>query len=436
MKKSQKFFVRAICVLLAVLMALSLILMALPGDANAVSQSEIDELQSKIEMLEQQITEQQQVIDALTENKSLIVYRKAALDEQIGLNKQEIALLTEQIEILDNKIAEKEQELEEAQSAENEQSAQLRERMRIMEEKGDYDVLTFIFQAESLTDLLARIGDYSDIMRYDKELETSLRAARTDVEEIKSEYEQAQAEQALLCEELDAKQGRLDAQVSAACELITNLDELSENAEAEYAAIAEAEEQAEIEHAKAVIELAKQNAALKAWLERVSVITATGSVVQPAAGDEGTQSAPTTVETAETVLQYVYQSGLIWPTTSTRISSNFGYRNAPTAGASSYHQAIDIDGVTGDPIYAAADGYISVATYNSGLGNYITIEHDESTSTRYAHMDSMIVSPGQYVTQGQIIGYMGETGIATGDHLDYAVKVNGSYVDPMQYYGG
>ena len=77
---------------------------------------------------------------------------------------------------------------------------------------------------------------------------------------------------------------------------------------------------------------------------------------------------------------------------------------------------------------------MTIATYNNGLGNYVSISHDGSTSTRYSHMTNYIVQPGEYVTQGQIIGYVGSTGIATGNHLDFAVVSNGQQVDPLQYY--
>ena len=129
-----------------------------------------------------------------------------------------------------------------------------------------------------------------------------------------------------------------------------------------------------------------------------------------------------------------YNGTFIWPVDSTYITSRYGERSAPTAGASTNHKAIDIGAKSGDPIYAAADGQVASATYNNGLGYYVSIEHDGETATRYSHMTNFIVQPGEHVKQGQIIGYVGESGIATGSHLDYAVIKNGQQVDPMQYY--
>ena len=129
-----------------------------------------------------------------------------------------------------------------------------------------------------------------------------------------------------------------------------------------------------------------------------------------------------------------YNGTFIWPVDSTYITSRYGERSAPTAGASTNHKAVDIGAKSGDPIYAAADGQVASATYNNGLGYYVSIEHDGETATRYSHMTNFIVQPGEHVKQGQIIGYVGESGIATGSHLDYAVIKNGQQVDPMQYY--
>ena len=107
-----------------------------------------------------------------------------------------------------------------------------------MEENDSYSYLAFIFEANSVPEILSRIADVNDIMHYDRELEKSLQQSREDVETIKREYEEAKAEQDAVNEELIARRDQLSAQVTAACELIANLDELSQNAQAEYDAIA------------------------------------------------------------------------------------------------------------------------------------------------------------------------------------------------------
>lgn len=420
--KFQKTAFSVICVVLAVVMVLSLVITVLP--ANAVDQTDLERLAEKRAQLEEQLAEQEQIIADLSDNQTLIVYRKAALDKQISLNRETISLIEEQIDLYQDLIDKKEEELAAATAAETEQTALLRERIRSMEENGSYSYLTFIFEGDSVPEILARAADVNDIMHYDRELEKSLQKSREDVETIKHEYETAQAEQDAINQELIGRREQLSAQVDAACELIANLDELSLDAQAEYAAIAEAEDEAMQELLKAMQEYAAQQAAQRTWSSGSS---GTGSTAGSATGavSGGTYSGNASG---------AYTGSFIWPVDSTYITSRYGERSAPTAGASTNHKAIDIGARSGDPIYAAADGQVAVANYNDGLGYYVSIEHDGETATRYSHMTNYIVQPGEQVKQGQIIGYVGESGIATGSHLDYAVIKNGQQVDPMQYY--
>ena len=417
--KFQKTAFSVICVVLAVVMVLSLVITVLP--AGAVDQTDLERLAEKRAQLEEQLAEQEQIIADLSDNQTLIVYRKAALDKQISLNRETISLIEEQIDLYQDLIDKKEEELAAATAAETEQTALLRERIRSMEENGSYSYLTFIFEGDSVPEILARAADVNDIMHYDRELEKSLQKSREDVETIKHEYETAQAEQDAINQELIGRREQLSAQVDAACELIANLDELSLDAQAEYAAIAEAEDEAMQELLKAMQEYAAQQAAQRTW--------SSGS-----SGGTGATSGTTSGGTYSGNASGAYTGSFIWPVDSTYITSRYGERSAPTAGASTYHKALDIGAKSGDPIYAAADGQVAVAKYNDGLGYYVSIEHDGETATRYSHMTNYIVQPGEQVKQGQIIGYVGESGIATGSHLDYAVIKNGQQVDPMQYY--
>ena len=420
--KFQKTAFSVICVVLAVVMVLSLVITVLP--ARAVDETDLERLAEKRAQLEEQLAEQEQVIQDLSDNQTLIVYRKAALDKQISLNRETIALIEEQIAVYQELIDRKEEELAAATAAETEQTALLRERIRSMEENGGYSYLAFIFDADSVPEILARAADVNDIMHYDRELEKSLQKSREDVETIKREYEIAKAEQDAINEELAARREQLNAQVSAACELIANLDELSHDAQAEYDAIAQAEEEAMRDLMKAMQEYAAQQAAQKMWYGGASG----GAAASGASTSGGGANANSTNGSP------AFNGSFIWPVDSTYVTSRYGERTAPTAGASTNHKAIDIGASSGDPIYAAADGQVANATYNDGLGYYVSIEHDGETATRYSHMTNFIVQPGEYVKQGQIIGYVGESGIATGSHLDYAVIKNGQQVDPMQYY--
>ncbi len=115
------------------------------------------------------------------------------------------------------------------------------------------------------------------------------------------------------------------------------------------------------------------------------------------------------------------------------IISGFGYRVHPVYGYSRLHSGVDYGAATGTPIRAAAAGSVSTAGWLGGYGLAVELNHGNEFSTLYAHCSSLAVSPGVYVKKGDIIGYVGNTGLSTGPHLHFEVHVNGTAVDPTRY---
>ncbi len=122
----------------------------------------------------------------------------------------------------------------------------------------------------------------------------------------------------------------------------------------------------------------------------------------------------------------------IWPTRG-RVTSGFGMRRDPFGRGSKFHHGIDIAGAYGTPVYATASGQVINASYRGGFGNLVIIRHGYGFETYYAHLSGFAVSTGQWVKRGQVIGYMGRSGTATGPHLHYEVHVNGVAVNPYRY---
>jgi murein DD-endopeptidase MepM/ murein hydrolase activator NlpD len=116
-----------------------------------------------------------------------------------------------------------------------------------------------------------------------------------------------------------------------------------------------------------------------------------------------------------------------------KFSSGYGYRSAPTRGASRNHKGIDIPGPVGTPIYATADGMIGRAQWVSGYGKFVEINHGNAVQTRYGHLSAMNVAPGQRIHKGDILGYMGSTGRSTGSHLHYEVRIAGEAINPTAF---
>lgn len=387
--------------------------------AHAVSQSEIDDLQKKLDALEQQAQEQQDVINDLTSQKARFITRKLALDGKIEINRQMIELIGEQVKIYDEIIAEKQAELDKALEKETAQTELLRSRIRAMEENSSYSYASFIFDSSSVTELLSRIGDVNDIMHYDKTLEEEYMSAREDVESIKKSYEEARHEQELLQKELDTKQSELDAQVEAAYTMIADIETLSDDAQAEYDAIAEAEAEAEETLQEAIRKRAEEEAK-----RNQNNNTGGNSGGNSGGGSSGGGSA-------------VNLSDLQWPVPScTLITSRFGYRVAPTTGASTYHGGLDIGAGMGASIVSAGAGDVIYAGANGGYGNCVMVDHGNGIVTVYAHMSSIGVSYGQYVTAGQYVGAVGSTGVSTGPHCHFEIRINGAQTDPAAYFSG
>ena len=121
----------------------------------------------------------------------------------------------------------------------------------------------------------------------------------------------------------------------------------------------------------------------------------------------------------------------IWPAQGW-ITSRMGSRQDPMTGGTDYHAGLDIAGEKGQPIYATASGRVSQAGYQGAYGNLVVVEHDFGIQTKYGHLSSFSVKPGQNVNRGDMIGRLGATGRATGYHLHYEVRANGRLLNPLQ----
>lgn len=132
------------------------------------------------------------------------------------------------------------------------------------------------------------------------------------------------------------------------------------------------------------------------------------------------------VQTASRSTTYMSDSGMIWPTTATRISSYYGERGGG-------HSGLDIDGDYGDPVWAAKAGTVVSAGYNGSYGNDVVIDHGGNVKTRYAHLQTISVSAGDSVDIGEQVGTEGSTGNSTGSHLHFEVLIDGKQVNPMPY---
>jgi len=114
--------------------------------------------------------------------------------------------------------------------------------------------------------------------------------------------------------------------------------------------------------------------------------------------------------------------------------SGYGWRRHPILGYSKMHTGVDWAAARGTPIYASGNGIVVTAGWESGYGKYVKLRHTNGYETAYGHMSAFArgIQPGTRVRQGQIIGYVGSTGLSTGPHLHYEILVNNRFVDPLK----
>lgn len=401
-----------ICIMLAVLMVVSLLAVLVP--AQAVSQSEIDNLKAQQETLKKQQTQQQANIQSLRDQKADVMAQKEALDQQTALLMQEITNVEAQIELYNNLIAEKQVELEDAQAKEEAQARLFRSRVREIEENGRMSWLLLLLDSKDVGDLISRMDIIGELMAYDKRVEADLIAAREEVEAAKAALEQTLQEQEAKKAELDTQKAALQQQVAEAEQLITSLESDIEA----YAALyqqAEAQKQAlQNQINSKVAELVAQEQAARQAAQQQAAQTGQPVTYNPqaAVGASGT---------------------MMWPAVGHGISSPFGYRIHPIYHTQKMHTGVDINVAYGTPVYAADGGTVILSGWNGGYGNCIVINHGNGITTLYGHMSSLVAGVGQSVSKGQVIGYVGSTGASTGPHLHWEVAVNGQRVNPLNY---
>lgn len=430
--KNRKRFVSILAGIMAFIMVLTLILSLVPVHAHAASSSEIrkqinqlkeekKELQKKIEDVKEQYKENENEI-------ADIIAKKNVIDQEIQILTTQIANMNQQLTAYNVLIADKQDELDNAEDRYLTLNDANKLRIRTMEEEGELSYWEVLFKANSFSDLLDRMTMISEIAAADTRRLEELSDAAQVVEVAQVELVDEKAEMEEARKELDAAETDLAAKRQEADDLLQELlskaDDL-EALEAEFAAqdAAFLEEIAQKEKEFDAAKLAEWQAYMATYVPPTQAPSQGGS----SGGSSGGGSSGGSSSGGGG------GGGWVWPTTARRISSPFGNRTSPTAGASSYHQGIDIDGNTGDPVWAARAGIVTVAGWSNAAGNYVKIDHRDGFQSIYMHLNSFSTSSGAVVSAGQTIGTMGATGVATGDHLHFGIMLNGVYVNPCNY---
>ena len=424
--KNRKKMVSLLAGIMAAVMVLTLVLSLLPTRAYAASSSEIrkqiNQLKDQKSELKSQIEDLKKQYQANKDDIADIVSRKNIIDQEIGLLHAQLDNINEQISAFGVLIADKQDELDNAQAHYDQLNEEYRVRVRTMEEEGTLSYWEVLFKANSFSDLLDRMSMIEEIAASDNRRLKELDEATQAVAKAQSELETEKADLETTKEELNATQAELDDKRSEADEVITEL--IAKGVELEgMKTDLEAEDENLL---KQIAQMEKEynSAKHQEWLAYMATYTTVAPATTAASSGSGSNSGTSTPSSGGNWLR---------PCSYTYMSSPFGFRTSPTSGASSYHQGVDLAAPANTPIYASRAGVVTTATYSNNAGYYVTINHGDGFSSIYMHMNNYVVSSGQAVSAGQLIGYVGRTGIATGYHLHFGIAYNGAYVNPCAY---
>ena len=451
--KNRKRLVSILAGLLAASMLLTLLVGILPVSAAAKSSKEIKEeinaLKGDRSAIWAQIEALEGEQDANWESIEEMVEQKNNIDQQIGLLYTEIENINSQIRSYTELIAANQEELDAAEAKLAELNEKNKERIQAMEEEGEISYWSVLFKAKSFTDLIDRLNMMSEIHAADQRRMDELSEAAAAVAEARTalETEKAALEESRVA--LRESQAVLDEKRAEADELLAELnadkralDQMEADYEAEEAKISADIAAAEVEYTKAL--KAEEEARRKAEEERKrkeeeerkkkeEANKKPGNGGGNSGGSSGGGNSGGSSDSGSGGSGSSSNESWGRPCTWIRLTSPYGYRTHPVTGQWKFHNGVDLANSKGTPIRAARSGKVTVATYGGTYGYYVTINHGDGYSSLYANMTHYIVSKGDTVSKGQVIGYMGSTGRSTGPHLHFSIFYNGSTVNPMNY---
>lgn len=365
---------------------LTLILLA-PLPVARADDDETEELEQQLENLRQQAEIQQEKTEQIQGRIDTVSEQIRQLSAAVSEAERDYRAVKQDLDAVEARIDENQALLERTEADLAERTGILRRRVRDIYINGKVSYVDVLFGARDFKDFMTRMDLLARVIRNDFQLVQKVLADKRVVEKARAELEKERAAQAMLAKEADARQQELRQRKREKDRLLEKMETDKELSQQAYEEIVAA--------SKEIEKLIRQS--------------------------RYHYSGPTTGS-----------GGMIWPIEG-EITSPFGWRVHPITGDARFHSGIDIGGDYGDPIRAAAAGQVIYAGWISGYGYAVIIDHGGGISTLYGHNESLAVSEGQMVAQGQVIAYCGSTGNSTGPHCHFEVREGGEPVEPLGY---
>ena len=402
--KIRKPIRTAFVLFLTAMMVLSVMPMPVFAASSSEIQKELDSLKDENKAIQAEINAIRRDFDANASDIQALVDQKNAVDQEIALLNAQIININDQISAYGQLIADAQDQLDVAQEHLNELSRKHKERIRAMEEEGTVTYWDVLFEASSFTDLLDRLNMVDEIAAADQRRLEQMREAADVVESNRVALEGGKAELEDTRTQLNETQEYLEVKRTESDDILRELIKKQE----EFQILLDESEAAQDDLMKEIAAKEKELSAAK-YEEHLAKLALQG------------QNPP---------------SNAAWrvPVSGYTLTSPFGMRKHPVLGVNRMHNGVDMACAQGTPIYATRAGKVTTASYQAGgAGNYVSINHGDGFASIYMHMTHYVVYAGQSVAQGQLIGYVGSTGISTGPHLHFGISYAGTYVNPLAY---
>lgn len=389
--------------IMGVVLVIAVLVAMFPWPVTALTsdeiQEQIDELKEQEAVLQEQMATLEEKLSDNLSDMQAVVQQKDLVDQQIFVLQEQIKNTEEQITVLIQLIADKQEDLEAAEENYNFLKTKYKLRIRAMEEEGEISYWKVLFQANSFSDFLDRLVMIQEIANADQrrlqELDKAaqkVQQAQDDLQEQKLAKEQTRLQQEQARQTLQEKRAEADVLLQQLVAKGEEFEMLLHESELKQEELMEQLAQAEQDYEDAI---AKEEQASKPQIS---------------------------------------EEGWLTPVARYTLTSPFGMRLHPILNVYRMHNGVDMACPAMTPIYASRSGVVAVASYQAdGAGNYVQLNHGDGYRSIYMHMTYYIVSAGEYVEQGQLIGYVGNTGLSKGNHLHFGISYNGTYVNPMEY---
>lgn len=366
-------------------LALSLLIsLSVTGTALA------DDLEDQLADLQRQAEEQQAKTNEASAKVESVSERLRQIQEELRVATAEYKEVKGQLDSVEDKISDNTELLQKTEADLKVKNKKLQQRVRDIYINGQISYVDVLFGAKDFADLMTRMDVLKRIIKHDYDLIMKVREEKATVENTRAQLEKDKAEAEVLVADAHAKKAKVEDKESEQQVLLDQAIYDRDTSERMYEEIMAASQEV-------------------ANMIRRSHMSSAGYSGAPAGA-----------------------GGMIWPI-SGPITSEFGWRTHPIFGTARFHSGLDIGGDYGMPIYAAASGTVIYAGWISGYGNAVIIDHGGGVTTLYGHNDSLNVSEGENVAQGQVIAMCGSTGNSTGPHCHFEVRENGEPVSPYGY---